>query len=199
MSADTQFHVHHDAPEVVGRRERLGVRLLIVADGAFLFGMIFTFFYLKNLNNSGSWLPQEHGHMFSKSSGWLAALPLVVAFVSHKMGQRNPKAIGNISIITFLALAFGLIYQINQMSHMPFYIKDVNGFDGAYASSWVLLAGANTFHYIIGTFIALGLVIRARRAEVDPTLEKWRIRVAASWFTWIAVSGVICATVLSLA
>ena len=62
-----------------------------------------------------------------------------------------------------------------------------------------LLAGANTFHYIIGTFIALGLVIRARRAEVDPTLEKWRIRVAASWFTWIAVSGVICATVLSLA
>ena len=75
----------------------------------------------------------------------------------------------------------------------------VNGFDGAYASSWVLLAGANTFHYIIGTFIALGLVIRARRAEVDPTLEKWRIRVAASWFTWIAVSGVICATVLSLA
>jgi hypothetical protein len=40
MSTDTKFHVHHDAPEVVGRRERLGVRLLIVADGAFLFGMM---------------------------------------------------------------------------------------------------------------------------------------------------------------
>ena len=53
MSADTQFHVHHDAPEIVGRRERLGVRLLIVADGAFLFGMLFTFFYLKNLNKIG--------------------------------------------------------------------------------------------------------------------------------------------------
>mgnify|MGYP003346941836 CR=1 FL=1 len=59
MSADTQFHVHHDAPEVVGRRERLGVRLLIVADGAFLFGMIFTFFYLKNLNNGGG-RSEEH-------------------------------------------------------------------------------------------------------------------------------------------
>ena len=45
MSSETQFHVHHDAPEVIGRRERLGVRLLIVADGAFLFGMLFTFFY----------------------------------------------------------------------------------------------------------------------------------------------------------
>ena len=53
MSAETQFHVHHDAPEVVGRRERLGVRLLIVADGAFVFGMIFSYFYLRNLNANG--------------------------------------------------------------------------------------------------------------------------------------------------
>ena len=68
MSADTKFHVHHDAPEVVGRRERLGVRLLIVADGAFLFGMLFTFFYLKNLNNSGAWLPPDHKKMFSVAS-----------------------------------------------------------------------------------------------------------------------------------
>ena len=200
MSADTQFHVHHDAPEVVGRRERLGVRLLIVADGAFLFGMIFTFFYLKNLNNSGGWLPQGGAkHMFSTSSAWIAAFPLVIAFVSHKLGQRNLKSIGNFSIITFIALVIGLVYQIKQMNHMPFYNKEEHGFDGAYASSWVLMAGANTFHYILGCFVSLGLIIRARRADVDPTLEKWRIRVAASWFTWIAVSGVICATVLSLA
>jgi heme/copper-type cytochrome/quinol oxidase subunit 3 len=199
MSADTQFHVHHDAPEVVGRRERLGVRLLIVADGAFLFGMLFTYFYLKNLNMSDQWLPQKKDHVFSTASGWMAALPLVVAFLSHKMGQRDLKKIGSYSIITFLALAFGLVYQINQIANMPFIIEDIHVFDGAYASSWVLMAGANTFHYILGTFIALGLVIRARRASVDPTLEKWRIRTAASWFTWIAVSGVICAGALSLA
>mgnify|MGYP003351680214 CR=1 FL=1 len=199
MSADTQFHVHHDAPEVVGRRERLGVRLLIVADGAFLFGMIFTFFYLKNLNNSNAWLPHEHKHMFSTSSAWVAAAPLVLAFLSHKMGQKNLKSIGNFSIITFLALAVGSVYQINQITKMPFVIGDVHGFDGAYASSWALMAGANTFHYLLGTFIALGLVIRARRADVDPTLEKWRIRIASSWFTWIAVSGVICAIVISMA
>ncbi len=46
MSSDTtshtEFHIHHDAPAVVGRRERLGVRLLIVADGAFVVGMIFS-------------------------------------------------------------------------------------------------------------------------------------------------------------
>jgi len=199
MSADTQFHVHHDAPEVVGRRERLGVRLLIVADGAFLFGMIFTFFYLKNLNNGGGWLPPDRKHMFSVASAWIGALPLVIAFISHKMGQRNLKAIGNFSIITFVSLIVGLVYQLNQMGSMHFIDSETHSFQGAYASSWVLMAGANTFHYILGSFVALGLVIRARRASVDPTLEKWRIRIAASWFTWIAVSGVICALVLSLA
>ena len=199
MSADTKFHVHHDAPEVVGRRERLGVRLLIVADGAFLFGMLFTFFYLKNLDMSGNWLPENKKHVFSVASGWVATLPLVIAFLSHKAGQRNLKAIGSYSIITFVSLAVGLVYQINQIANMPFIDGETHTFDGEYASSWVLMAGANTFHYILGTFIALGLVIRARRADVDPTLEKWRIRTAASWFTWIAVSGVICAGALSLA
>ena len=199
MSADTQFHVHHDAPEVVGRRERLGVRLLIVADGAFLFGMIFTFFYLKNLNNSGAWLPPDHKKMFSVASAWIGTLPLVIAFLSHKMGQRNLKTIGNFSIITFVSLVVGLIYQLNQMASMHFIDGESHTFQGAYASSWVLLAGANAFHFILGAFIALGLIIRARRASVDPTLEKWRIRTAASWFTWIAVAGVISATALSLA
>ena len=68
MSADTQFHIHHDAPEVVGRRERLGVRLLIVADGAFVFGMIFSYFYLRNLDANGGWLPKG-AHYLSAASG----------------------------------------------------------------------------------------------------------------------------------
>ena len=57
MATHTEFHVHHDSPEKVGRRERLGVRLLIVADGSFLFGIIFSWFYLRNLNVNNAWLP----------------------------------------------------------------------------------------------------------------------------------------------
>ena len=199
MSANTEFHIHHDSPEVVGRRERLGVRLLIVADGAFLFGMLFTFFYLKNLDLSSSWLPQKKEHVFSIASNWLGTIPMIIAFLTHKAGQRNLKSMGGFSILTFLALAVGLVYQINQMANMPFIDSETHVFDGAYASNWVLMAGANTFHYIIGAFLALGLVLRAKRANVDPTLETWRMRTAASWFTWIAVSGVIVAGALSLA
>ena len=148
---------------------------------------------------SSAWLPQKKSHVFSVASNWMTTLPLIIAFLTHKAGQRNLKNVGGFSILTFLALAGGLVYQINQMSNMPFIDPETHTFDGAYASSWVLMAGANTFHYIVGTFIALGLVIRARRANVDPTLEKWRMRTAASWFTWIAISGVIVAFALSLA
>lgn len=192
MSSDTKFHVHHDAPEVIGRRERLGVRLLIVADGAFVFGMIFSYFYLRNLDTAGNWIP-DGGHTFSVASGWIAIAPLIVAAILHKIGQRNLKTIGTISILTLVAYAYGLYFQIHQIANMPFIVKETGGFEGSYASSWVLMAGANVFHYLIATFLALGLVIRARRANVDPTLEKWRMRTAASWFTWIAVSGIACA------
>ena len=84
---------------------------------------------------------------------------------------------------------------------MPFIVEDEargTAFDGAYASSWVLLAGANVFHYILGSFIALGLFLRRRRANVDPILEHWRQMTAGSWFTWIAISGFLCALTLSI-
>ena len=196
MSSDTKFHVHHDAPEVIGRRERLGVRLLIVADGAFVFGMIFTYFYLRNLNANDGWIPKG-GHHFSALSGWMAIYPLILAAIVFKIAQRNPKSTGNLTIISLLAYAYGLYYQIHQIANMPFIVKDTSAFEGSYASTWVLMAGANVFHYFLAAFIALGIVIRARRADVDPTLEKWRMRTASSWFTWIAISGVMVALTTS--
>ena len=66
MSTSTEHVMHHDAPEVVGRRERLGVRLIILADGAFVFSMIFSYFYLRNLNVNNGWLPAD-GHTLALS------------------------------------------------------------------------------------------------------------------------------------
>ena len=46
MSLDTHAHSnpHHEHPDVVGSRNRLGVILLIVADVAFALSMVFTYF-----------------------------------------------------------------------------------------------------------------------------------------------------------
>jgi len=193
MSSDTQFHIHHDAPEVVGRRERLGVRLLIVADGAFVASMIFSYFYLRGLNANGAWVPKG-GHTLPASTGWMAALPFVVAAIVHKIGTRN-RSTATAGVV-LLAMLAGAYIQWHQLATMPFIAKDDGGrhfFEGAYASNWVVLGGANLFHYFVGTFIALGLFIRGFRANVDPTLEHWRQLTASSWFTWIAISGVLCA------
>ena len=196
----TEFHIHHDAPEVVGRRERLGVRLLIVADGAFLFGMIFSYFYLRNLNTNNGWLPEGTKH-FSAASGWAVAIPFIVAALSHRLGLVRHNLARATTILTLLALLVGLYLQWHQMAHMPFIHHDEGGgasFSGGYASSWVLLAGANLFHYLLGGFIALGLALRHGRTKVDPTLELWRGRTAGSWFTWIAIAGIASALVTSI-
>ena len=59
MSLDTHAHSnpHHEHPDVVGSRNRLGVILLIVADVAFALSMVFTYFYLKAQNVNDMWLP----------------------------------------------------------------------------------------------------------------------------------------------
>jgi len=197
-TAESKFHIHHDAPAVVGRRERLGVRLVIVADGAFVAGMIFSYFYLRGLNANGAWIPKG-GHTMAASSGWIVAIPLVVAAIVHKIGTKSRSAVT--AGIVLLAMLVGAYLQWHQLAHMPFIAKDDGGrhfFEGGYASNWVILGGANLFHFIIGTFIALGLFIRGFRAKVDPTLEYWRQLTASSWFTWIAISGVLCAITTSI-
>ena len=103
---DSQFHVHHDSPTQIGRRERLGVRLLIVADGAFVFGMIFSYFYLKNLNNNNGWIPVK-GHTFTAVSGWWAIAPFVVVAIINRLAVRNRSIFGLVSILAVLILAVG--------------------------------------------------------------------------------------------
>ncbi len=139
------------------------------------------------------------GHTLAASTGWVIAAPLIAAAIVHKIGVKSRSAVA--SGFVLLAMLVGGYLQWKQLAHMPFVAVDDGGrhfFEGAYASNWVVLAGANMFHYIIGAFIALGLFIRGFRAKVDPTLEYWRQLTASSWFTWIAIAGVLCAITTSI-
>lgn len=195
MDATHGTVIHHDPPAVVGRRERLGVRLLIVADGSFVFSMIFTYFYLRNLNLNNGWLPID-ANTFSVAAGWIAVLPLVLAAFSHRYFQRNPDN-GVIPIFTFALMLIGGYIQWSQLANMPFIVTDTGAFEGAYASSWFLIGGANLLHYVLGGFVALGLVLRQNREKIDPVLKDWRLATAGGWFTWIAISGLLCALTTS--
>ena len=198
MNAANGAVIHHDPPAVVGRRERLGVRLIIVADASFVFAMVFTYFYLRNLNLNQGWLPKD-GHTFSATSGWVATIPLIIAALLHKAFQSNRSA-SLLPFATFGVLLIGVYLQWKQLATMPF-IVDTDGtktFEGAYASSWFLIGGGNFLHYILGSFVALGIALRNQREKIDPVLKEWRLATASTWFNWIAISGVICAVTISI-
>jgi hypothetical protein len=99
--------------------------------------------------------------------------------------------------LSTILLIVGAWYQWHQVCNMPFVAKDGSDrpfYNGAYASNWVLFAGANMFHYITTGFITLGLFLRGLRGNLlDPVLEEWRQRVAGSWFTWVAIAGILSA------
>ena len=197
---ESQFHVHHDSDAAVGRRERLGVRLLIVADGAFLASMIFSYFYLRNLNNNNAWLPKGVHH-FSTASSWIVAIPFIAVAIFHRFGTNDKQVRVITSILSVVITIAGLIYQWRLMAHMPFMGRtpdDESFFNGAYATNWVLIAGAGLFHYILTLFMALGIMIRTHTTNVSPELEVWRQKTAQSWFTWCAIAGVLTAITLSI-
>ena len=198
--SDSKFHVHHDSDAAVGRRERLGVRLLIVADGSFLASMIFSYFYLRNLNNNNAWLPKGVNH-FSTASAWMVAIPFIVVAIVHRFGTYDKHVRVITSVVSVLVTLVGIVYQFHQMSHMPFMAHDDNGnsfFNGAYATNWVLIAGAGMFHYLLTFFIALGIMIRTHTTNVSAELEIWRQKTAQSWFTLCAIAGVLTANTLSI-
>lgn len=191
---------HVYAPEVQGRRERLGVRILIIANGSFLAAMMFTWFYLRNLNTNNAWIPKGV-HTFSVGSGWSAGAGLILAGVIHAIGVQNKSLRRVTSLLVLVVLVIGAYLEWHQMAHMPFIAQDDNSrpfYNGAYASSWVIMAGTRMFEYFIATFVALGLVIRGARAtNVNPILEEWRQRAAGSWFTWVAIAGFLSAITIS--
>lgn len=191
------FHMHHDPAEMVGRRERLGVRLLIVADGALVFGLIFSYLYMRNLDANHAWRP-EGVEPLSTVTSWMLALPFVVAMALHAFGSQQPSARRSTSMLALAVLVLGSYLQVLVLSSAPLLDPESGRFDGAYLSMWGLLGGANLFHYLLSGFIALGLMLRAFRGRVDPELEVWRMRTAQSWFTWAAVSAAACALTLLL-
>ena len=49
-------NVHLEDPDLIGRRWRTGVRLLIFADASFVAALLFSYFYLRGLNTENAWL-----------------------------------------------------------------------------------------------------------------------------------------------
>lgn len=195
MSAtETHVHVHRDPPAVVGSRDRMGVILLIVADIAFVLCLVFTYLYLRFLNVDGLWLPEE---ITPAPSGptWVIVLVLLVGAVVFAWGVRGLRAgrhgmFQTTCWIAVIAAVVALVLQVQQMQGFNFALQENGRFLSAYSSSMVALAGANTFHIILTTFIAIGVANRARLGRYEDP-DAWQPRIASYWWAWVVISAAV--------
>jgi heme/copper-type cytochrome/quinol oxidase subunit 3 len=150
----TETHAHHEHPDVVGSRNRLGVILILVADIAFALSILFVYFYLRQQNVNGMWLPgasEEAPAVLPVSSrgSWevtaIAAFGLICHYYALKgvrAGNQTQLKLGG--FVAIIASAIATVLQFNQIANAPFTFSS-----GAYASCYYLIA--------IQCFIAIGV------------------------------------------
>jgi heme/copper-type cytochrome/quinol oxidase subunit 3 len=187
--------IHHEEPDTVGRRQRTGVALLILADVAFLASLLFAYFYLRGLNTEKGWV-LAGDKTAAIWVGWLIALGMVVSAALYRWGDSGLRAGHEKRLPTAIALAvlvlvIDLAAQVVQLVTFPFGVAD-----SAYASSIYTLAGANLFHLVLTLFIGLGMWNRTRLGKYAPD-NSWQVRIVGIWWTWIAVAALATALVTS--
>jgi heme/copper-type cytochrome/quinol oxidase subunit 3 len=215
MSLDTHGHssphkenpdYHHESPDVVGSRNRLGLILILVADITFALSVLFVFFYLKGQNVNDMWLPKassandaQHAATIPVSSmgAWYLTAIAAVGLLAHRYGLmgvrvKNQTQLVLGSAVAFVASIVALFYQGMQINSAPFTITM-----GAYASCYYLIAGLNFMHFLFTAFISLGNWNRSRLGLYKS--DHWQVDIINVWWIWMTVSALLGAFALSYA
>ena len=198
MSVET--HAHHEHPDVVGSRNRLGVILLLVADIAFALSMLFVYFYLRGQNVNDMWLPaatSEHPAIMplSSSPGWTVTAIVAFGLLAHFYGLKGARAANQTqlklgSLVALVASVVAIVYQFNTISSAPFTFSD-----GAYVSCFYMFALLNFVHIMLTIFISLGNWNRARLGLYKS--DHWHVDIVRVWWVWMVVSSLLGAFALS--
>lgn len=191
---------HHEHPDVVGSRNRLGVILILVADIAFFLSMLFVYFYLKQQNVNGMWLPRatEESPAVKPVSivGPIQLFALLIlglafnrfAMSGSRLGSRERINIGTMAAL-LLAIA-ATVMQVQQMNNAGFTTRM-----GTYASTYYLFAFISLIHLVLTVFIALGNWNRGRLGLY--TKNHWHLSISNVWWIWMVVSSGLTTFALS--
>ncbi len=202
MSVETHTgaNPHHEHPDVVGSRNRLGVILLLVADVAMALSVLFVYFYLRQQNVNNMWLPLATAdtpavHPISTRGTWIVTALAALGLLSHFYGLKGAraKAQSQLTLGATFAMAFSaaaLVYQFSQIGNAPFTTTS-----GAYASTYFLIAGLNTLHLVLTLFISIGNWNRSRLGLY--VSDHWHVDIVNIWWIWMTVSSALGAFALS--
>lgn len=187
--------VHLEDPDLIGRRWRTGVVLLILADASFVAALLFSYFYLRGLNTQQGWLA-DHQPTASVGVGWLIAGGVVLSAALFRWAVAAIRAGRESGFLTATLLALVVVLattagQVLQLASFPFAVRD-----SAYSSALYTLAGANMLHLLLTVFLGTAIWNRGR-LHIYSAGSNWQVRLVGLWWTWIAVAAVLAALTTS--
>ena len=196
----TETHAHHEHPDVVGSRNRLGVILILVADIAFALSILFVYFYLRQQNVNSMWLPKASEEApavlpISSRGSWILTAIAAFGLLCHYYALKGVRA-GNQTqlklggLVALVASAVAMVMQFNQIANAPFTFSS-----GAYASCYYLIAILNFVHLVLTVFFALGNWNRSRLGLYKN--DHWHVDIVNVWWVWMTVSSLLGAFALS--
>lgn len=187
--------LHIEDPNIIGRRWRAGVLLLILADAAFVATLIFAYFYLRGLNTSKAWLAPGQSTA-TIWVNWAIAGGAVLSALIFRQARRSLQA-GNeaayvaASMLALLVLVADAVGQVVQLTTLPFGIGV-----SAYSSAVYTISGANLYHLLLTIFVGIAMWNRGRM-HIYSKDSNWQVRLAEIWWTWIALASVFTAFAMS--
>jgi heme/copper-type cytochrome/quinol oxidase subunit 3 len=184
-------NIHLEDPDLIGRRWRTGVRLLIFADASFVAALLFSYFYLRGLNTENAWLHPGQATA-SVAVGWAIAAGLVLSAVVFRWAQRGIESgaesrfvLG--ALLAVVVLLADVVAQVLQLTNFPFGVSD-----SAYSSSLYTLAGANLVHQVLTAFLGIAMWNRGR-LHIYSAVSNWQVRLVGLWWSWVALAAVLAA------
>jgi heme/copper-type cytochrome/quinol oxidase subunit 3 len=184
-------NIHLEDPDLIGRRWRTGVRLLILADASFVAALLFSYFYLRGLNTQNAWV-MDGQTTASIGISWLLAGGLVLSAAAFRWAQRGiendagPRFVAG-TLVALVILVADTVGQVLQLISFPFGVAD-----SAYSSSLYTLAGANLVHLLLTVFLGVAMWNRGR-LHIYSASSNWQVRLVGLWWTWVALAAVLAA------
>lgn len=197
MTSTSVERGHAEHTHDVAHSQRLGVLLLILADAAFVFGLVFTYFYLRGLNTNGAWIGPGDATV-SPAWNWLIAAIVVASALVYQWGEHRGRSGNRGALASAASIALGLVVIDLAVQVWRIFASPGTVGDDAYNSIMVTMGAAHVFHLLLTLFAGLAIWLRTRRG-LTGGVEGRHAALVGYWWMWVAGSAVIIAFATSFA
>lgn len=213
-SAEEHAEGHHESPQERHKKEHMATWLFIGGDMVIFALEIFFWFYLRALNTNGMWIgaqcspanPCTDGlgnpisHPITQEVKWhtlIIAAVIILAAVFIWMGEVQARKSSPKSVVTPL-LGFGVLFTLLALAlqFWQFQVLPFTTIDGAYASTFEFIMGANVAHFLVVLTIGLGIFNRSRKGMYENG-NWYQLHLSRLFAVWVAVSCTLLAIMAS--